>query len=56
VTAYEGNDPECKPTVYTKGMDLSIPVATMFISCETKAPSSRRQSQSNSSGPVRRVG
>ncbi len=25
VTAYEGNDPECKPTVYTKGMGFVDP-------------------------------
>jgi hypothetical protein len=25
VTAYEGNDPECKPTVYTQGMGLVDP-------------------------------
>ena len=47
VTAYEGDDPECKPHVYTEGMGFVDPGGDMCTSSGTKARSRQAPSRSN---------
>ena len=57
ITAYEGDDLECKPTVYTQGMGfVDIPVVATCTTSGTRATSWHRPSLYNSFRQIRGVG